>query len=359
MYLSRRQMLASTISALGLASAGQAAASEGGAATSLVDAFARTQAFHGVIAVWVAGRPVISRAYGRSDFRDQAPASQSSTYAIGSISKWFTAALVLRLVELGKLRLDTPLSVLLPEFPVSSGANVTLAHLLSNTSGLPDLLMPAAKADAGLRTSTATAAEIVSRFAPANASFAPGSGFDYAFMNWVIVRAVVEGQTGATFEALAQTLLFGPAGLQGTGIATRGFEGVPGLVPAFDGASAEAALDMTTCFGYGAASGTFYSTASDLLTFADQVLSGGLLSRHSRQDLLAVRHADQSYALGGRVRTGDLGSIAWETGSVGGYKSLLAYRLADRRAVAVLNNTDMSQDMINDLATSIFALSTL
>ncbi|WP_368034649.1 serine hydrolase [Brevundimonas vesicularis] len=58
---------------------------------------------------------------------------------MGSISKWFTAVLVLRLIEMGTLSLDTPLSTLLPEFP-DSGRRVTLNHLLSNTSGLPDLL---------------------------------------------------------------------------------------------------------------------------------------------------------------------------------------------------------------------------
>lgn len=356
MTISRREMLASSLSAAGLARAGQAVASDTGAAASVADAFALAQNFNGVIAVSIAGRPVMLKAYGLSDVRDRSPASVTSTYAIGSISKWFTAALVLRLVEIGQLRLDAPLSTLLPGFPTSSGATVTLAHLLSNTSGLPDLLMPAAKADADLRTSTASAAEIVSRFAPAETTFVPGSNFDYAFMNWVIVRAVVEAQTGANFEDLAQRLLFQPMGLRNTGIATRGFEAVPGLVPAFDGATAEAGLDMSTCFGYGAASGTFYASAADLLTFADRLLSGPLLSQRSRSDLLKVRYADESYALGGRVRVGDAGPIAWETGSTGGYKSLLAYRLADRRAVAVLNNTDMSQTTINDLATSIFDL---
>ncbi len=233
---------------------------------------------------------------------------------------------------------------------------MTLAHLLSNTSGLPDLLMPAAKADADLRTSTASAGEIVSRWAPAETMFVPGSNFDYAFMNWVIVRAVIEAQTGASFEDLAQSLLFQPMGLRNTGIADRGFEAVPSLVPAFDGRTAAAGLDMSTCYGYGAASGTFYASAADLLTFADRLLSGPHLSRQSKSDLLDVRYADEGYALGGRVRVGAAGPVAWETGSVGGYKSLLTYRLSDRRSVVVLNNTDMSQTTINDLATAIFDL---
>lgn len=69
-----------------------------------------------------------------------------------------------------------------------------------------------------------------------------------------------------------------------------------------------------------------------------------------------MRYPDEDYALGGRVRVGDSGPVAWETGSVGGYKALLAHRLADRRSVAVLNNTDMSQTTIDDLATFIFGL---
>lgn len=356
MRISRRQMLATSFAMAGLASANHSVASEASSVEIVADRFADAQNFYGVIAVSIAGSVVMQKAYGLGDVRNQLPASTASKYAIGSISKWFTAAMVLRLVEMGQLRLDAPLSELLPGFPTSSGAGVTLAHLLSNTSGLPDLLMPAAKADAELRTSTASAGELVRRFAPTTNSFAPGSNFDYAFMNWVIIRAVIEAQAGAAFEDLAQKLLFQPMGLRSTGIAERGFEGIRGLVPAFDGATAEAGLDMLTCFGYGAASGTFYSSAADLLIFADQLLDGPHLSRQSKAELLRVRYADQDYALGGRIRTGNSGPIAWETGSVGGYKSLLTYRLSDRRSVAIVNNTDMAQSTLNDFATSIFGM---
>lgn len=356
MNISRRQLLATSPATVGLMPAGHAAAVDIEAIEVVADGFAEAQNFNGVIAIAIAGRPILMKAYGVSDVRDRSPANAALTYAIGSISKWFTAAMVVRLVEAGLLRLDTPLSTLLPGFPASSGATVTLAHLLSNTSGLPDLLMPAAKANSDLRTSSASAGEMVSRFAPTETKFVPGSDFDYAFMNWVIVRAVIEAETGASFEDLAQSLLFKPMGLRNTGIARRGFEGVPRLVPAFDGQTAAAQLDMSTCYGYGAASGTFYADAADLLTFADQLLSGTHLTPQSKSDLLNVRYLEERYALGGRVRVGAEGPVAWETGSVGGYKSLLTYRLSDRRSVAVLNNTDMSQTVINDFATAIFDL---
>ncbi|NSX34040.1 hypothetical protein HTK96_11750 [Brevundimonas vesicularis] len=71
---------------------------------------------------------------------------------------------------------------------------------------------------------------------------------------------------------------------------------------------------------------------------------------------MTVRYQDQKYALGGRVRQGPLGPVAWETGAVGGYKTLLAYRPTDRRSVVVLSNTDLSQDDINVFAESIFEL---
>jgi len=356
MNMPRRQLLATSLATMWLMPAGQSVAMAMGAIEVVADGFAQAQNFNGVISVAIAGRPIMLKAYGVSDVRDQSPASTASTYAIGSISKWFTAAMVLRLVEMGLLRLDTPLSTLLPDFPTSSGATVTLAHLLSNTSGLPDLLMPAAKANSDLRTSNASAREMVSRFAPTETKFVPGSDFDYAFMNWVIARAVIEAQTGARFEDLAQSLLFEPMGLTNTGIASRGFEGIPGLVPAFDGQTVAAQLDMSTCYGYGAASGTFYSDAADLLTFADRLLSGPILTPQSKSDLLNVRYLQEGYALGGRVRLGSAGPVAWETGSVGGYKSLLTYRPSDRRSVVVLNNTDMSQTTLNNFATTIFDL---
>jgi CubicO group peptidase (beta-lactamase class C family) len=104
-----------------------------------------------------------------------------------------------------------------------------------------------------------------------------------------------------------------------------------------------------------AASGTIYSTAADLVAIADAVYAGDLLSPKARAELLKVQHAPEDYALGGRVRkiSGGRHTVVWNSGVMGGFKTLLVYAPDNGAAVVLLNNTDMEQSDQAGIATSL------
>jgi len=280
------------------------------------------------------------RAYGKAQFETPVALTADTRFMIGSVSKWITAVTVLRLVEQGRLDLDTPITAWLPELPAASGA-VTLRTLLSNTSGIENGLALAIKRDRSPERLTIAPLEAALRFGSGPLSFAPGSKFDYSVTNWLIVAGIVERVTGEAFTRTVTRLVLEPAGARDTGFADAQTAAMARMAIAYDATGAT--RKMMPAPPMVAASGTLYSTASDLVKIADAVYGPELLSAASRQALSTVQHAPEDYALGGRIKRAGARLLAWETGVSGGHKTLLAYAPLDGRAVVLLNNTDMAQ----------------
>ena len=105
---------------------------------------------------------------------------------------------------------------------------------------------------------------------------------------------------------------------------------------------------------FAAASGGYYSTVGDLHRAAIAIFDRRFLSSASRKLLTTVHVAEQDYALGGRVKTLEIGGatrrFAWETGNAGGYKCLLAHDLSGGPTLVLLNNTNLSQKRVDEIA---------
>ncbi|QTC91863.1 serine hydrolase domain-containing protein [Brevundimonas goettingensis] len=318
-----------------------------------VDAIAQEFGFNGVILLGRAGRPEFRKAYGVADVATGRPASVGDRYAIASISKWLTVTAILQLVDQGRLALDAPINTWLPDYRTDTGGTVTLRHLLNNTSGIPNLLNAAVGADPTLNTSTMPAAEAVKRFCSGDPIFAPGARFDYVPTNWILVMAIMEAATGEAYPALMDRLVITPLGLPDTGLCDAAFLEAGDVAKAYKTLSPPV-LKMWPRPTFIAAAGGFYSTAADLLRAAHGVFDGDLLSASSREEMARITVPDQHYSLGGRVAVvnidGQVRRGGWETGRTDGYRSVLGHLFDDHRTVVVLNNTDMSQQVMDQIA---------
>lgn len=324
-----------------------------GADDPRVDAFVRTNDFHGLVATARAGRITYARAFGMADIAAKRAATVDTVYAIGSISKWLTSVTVLKLIERGRMTLNTPVSALLPDFRADTGARVKLVHLLSNTSGIPNGFIAAAKLDSSLVTTDLGTAESVRRFCQGDLAFEPGSKFDYAMTNWFLLVAIVETLTGKPFPEAVSAITLQPLGLRHTSTASAG----PGTAQSYR--TLEPPLlwpDPRTPVM--AAGGGYFSTAGDLIRAAHGVFDRGFLAPESLAALRTIRVPEQDYSLGGRVRTmtieGKPVQAAWETGRTAGFRSVLGHRYDDGSAVVILNNTGLSQKLLDDFADQLF-----
>ncbi|MGZ8301726.1 MAG: serine hydrolase domain-containing protein [Telluria sp.] len=287
-----------------------------------------------------------TRAYGMRNVAKRLPTEIGTPFQVGSISKWITAVAVLRLVDQEKLDLDEPIRAYLPELPEHTADVVTLRHLLSNTSGIPNGVMQEFKKDKSVAALKLTHLDASLRFAGGEPLFPPGDGWEYSPTGWVVVAAIIEKVTGGSYAQAIERLVLHPAGARSTAVPAVPYEQIPGTGLAY-GATLPRETKMSPHVLFVAASGTIYSTAADLARIAETVYETELLSEESREELSDIVVPEQDYALGGRVKTLELGgtqrTVAWLTGATGGFKSLMAYVPDEARSVIILNNTDMPQ----------------
>ena len=152
------------------------------------------------------GRVVFARAYGRARLEPALPADAGMRYAIGSISKQFTAAALLLLAQEGKLSLDDTVAKFLPD--LTRANDVTIRQLLSHTSGYQDYwpqdyVMPTMLAPV-------TPAGIMQRWAQQPLDYEPGSKWQYSNTGFVIAGAIVEKVSGRPFFSFLQERIFAP-----------------------------------------------------------------------------------------------------------------------------------------------------
>lgn len=323
-----------------------------------VDTFVKAQGFQGVLLLIRDGRTVLAQAYGMADIEAARRATVDTLYPIASISKWFTALTVLRLVDQGRLNLDAPITDYLTRFRKDTGSRVQLKHLLCNASGIPNGFAPLVKADPSLWDKPFTIDEAIDACCSGDLAFEPGSRFSYDFSNWIIVMGIVETATGQDFAQAVQQLTLDPLGLRNV---------LPAYAPQAVARSAAGyatvqppVRKMRLRASYTLASGGYCGTAWDLAHAAQGVYGTAFLSSASLAAFKTVLVPEQSYALGGRVKALDIDgashAFAWETGRTDGYRSLLAHRLDGKATFVLLNNTDISQKDIDVFAEEVFRL---
>lgn len=349
----RREFLAGA-AALGLAEKAGASVLSGSAADRAVEAFLKIQPFQGVVLIGKAGKPIYSRTVGFADIEAKKPAALDTPYVIASISKWLTSIGLLRLAEAGKLDLDAPITRYLTDYRADTGAKVTLRHLMTNISGVPNGFSTWTKAnpDPDLFKKTFTTAQAVKLWCSGDLAFEPGTRFDYVLTNWVIITAIIEAVTGKTYAEAMVELVIGPLGL------TRTTPADPADIAISYRTLEPLARGDNQRFPFFAASGGYVSTAPDLLKAAHAVFDGGFLPPARKKALLTVGWPEQEYALGGRVKTlfadGLPRVFAWETGRAAGYRSVLGHRFDDQTTVVLLNNTSITQKAMDEFAYSLF-----
>ena len=341
---------------LALAPGAAFAAKPLGADNPIVDAFVKAQGFNGVVMLGKAGKPTYARAFGLADIEAGKPATVDTVYGIASISKWLTSTTILKLAEAGKLSLDAPITTYLSDYRADTGARITLRRLLSNSSGVPNGFMAAAKADPGVLTRELPAAEAVRRYCQGDLAFEPGARFDYAMTNWIMVVATIEAVTHRPYQDAMRAITLDPLGLKLTD-AGEATTASPRLAVGYAGV-APPVRRPNTRLSFTHAGGGYFSTASDLLNAAHGVFDTGFLAPASQTALRTIEVASDSYALGGRIRTlwvdGKPYPAGWETGNTAGYRSVLGHRFDTRTSVVILNNTSLSQKALDLFADQLF-----
>jgi D-alanyl-D-alanine carboxypeptidase len=201
-------------------------------------------------------------------------------FRVGSVTKSFTAVIILKLVEQGNLSLDDTLARWYPDFP--NAESITIRQLLNHTSGIPEII-PKILMKSIISSTFWQTQELVKIAAREKPLFTPGSAFSYSNTNYILLGLIAEKVTGKTAVQLLHEMIIDPLGLQHTFFVP--FEQAPSkLVPGWDRDLSHfpGMLDIgvkNTSWATGAyTSGALISNATDLAIFFENLFSGALLS---------------------------------------------------------------------------------
>lgn len=169
---------------------------------------------------------LLERGYGVRDLRTKAPIDARTNFRLASFTKQFTAMAVMLLVHDGKLRYDEPLTQIFPEFP-SYGRAITIRHLLTHTSGLPDYedLMDGGPWTAERQIRDDKVLTLLER--QQKSKFAPGTGWSYCNSGYVLLGLIVGKVSGVPFGEFLRRRIFAPLGMEHTLVYVKGRNTVP------------------------------------------------------------------------------------------------------------------------------------
>ena len=222
------------------------------------------------------GKIAFQAGFGFADMEKRTPVTPDTKFRIGSVSKQFTAAAILRLAEDGKLALTDKLEKFFPGFP--RGGEITLHHLLTHTSGIHSYTD---KPEFMARVSKPVAPdELIKWFRDDTPDFAPGAGFHYNNSAYFLAGEIVAKVSGGSLDACLRATFFEPLGMKDTGIYLNATP-PPGIALGYSVVEDKAtpALDWDMSWAGGA--GALYSTVGDLFRWNEALFGGKVLKEES------------------------------------------------------------------------------
>lgn len=299
----------------------------------LIGRYAAYNKFNGTALVAVKGKIVLEKGYGWKDVDSRRVNDSNTVFRVGSITKEFTAAIVLRLAATHRLGLADRLSKYFPAFP--HGDSITIENLLTHTSGIYNYTtIPDFWTVSGRPT---TELAVLDSITNKPLLFAPGEKFDYSNTNYMLLAYIIQKVTGRPYEAVVRREIFEPLGMTHSGfdfMNLRGSDKATGywnFSPMKYMAGPE--QDSTQVIG----SGSLYSTVGDLYRW-DRALQQGRVVDAAWQKK-SYTSGKGSYGYGWELDSAFGKRVVGHGGRVFGFEAKMIRVPEEDIFVILLNNT--------------------
>ena len=340
--------LAAAIALLGLAAAPTAAPAQMSRAekVAVMDSIAESPVVEGrvaglAVAVIHGSDTLLMKSYGKADLEWNVPMSTDAVFEIGSVTKQFTAAAVLKLRDEGKLDLDADLTDYLPDYP-TQGHRIPVRRLLDHTSGIKGATEMAAFRE--IMTRELPRDSLVTLIAAEPFDFPPGEALIYNNSAYILLGLIIEKVSRMSYEDYVEEALFAELGMHRSSYCSN-TEVVPRRAHGYrltnEGLARASYLNHTWPY----AAGSLCSTIGDLVTWLRALHGGRVLPEASYQDMITPGRLEDGtplrYAMG-LARTPDpRGRPAIHHGGAisSGFRSDTRYYPDDDLLVVMLVNT--------------------
>jgi CubicO group peptidase (beta-lactamase class C family) len=306
----------------------------------LMSQYADCCAFTGTVLVSEHDKVIFKKGYGLANREWNIPNTPEVKFRLASITKQFTSMLIMQQVAKGTIKLDGHLTDYLPYYRQDTGSKVTIAQLLSHTSGIPDYT-DAPKPDLRIHYSVD---DFVKKFCSGDLQFEPGTKYLYDNHGYFLLGAILEHVTGKTYEELLKENIFVPLGMKDSGydhpadiLAKRasGYEQ--------DLAGVVNAAPLLETGGQPYAAGALYSTVEDLYKWDQALYTDNLVPNDLKQKLFTPNL--QYYGYGWAIRSipadepGAGRTMIQHTGGINGINTFEQRLVEDHDLIVVFNNT--------------------
>lgn len=301
---------------------------------NLVGAYAALQKYNGSILVTKNNAVLLNKGYGYKNAAAGEMNDENTIFQLGSVTKQFTAAVILKLAEQKKLKLTDKLSKYYPGYP--KGDSITIAHLLSHTSGIvnytndeefmsKEVLKPVSEK------------RMLSLFKDEPLEFSPGTNWQYSNSGYMLLGYIIKKVTKQPYEKVVRQMILAPLKMTHSGfdfVGLKSSDKAKGYFVVDGGRSIESSyVDSSVSF----AAGAMYSSTADMLKWHYGLLQNKILSRKWIEK--AFTPVRNHYGYGWAIDSTEGKRITTHNGAIFGFNSSFYRVEQDDICIVMLNNT--------------------
>ncbi|MEO8406304.1 MAG: serine hydrolase, partial [Chitinophagaceae bacterium] len=316
---------------------------------SLVNTYSKQHKFNGSVLVAQKGTILLQKGYGYQDVAQKTTADANSLYQYGSVTKQFTAVLIMYLQEKKKLSIHDKLSKYFPDLPF--GDSVTIVQMLTHTSGIYNYTNDEAFM-ATEAVKPAASSKILALIRNHHLEFTPGIKFSYSNSNYYLLGLIIQKASGQPYEKLMRQIILAPVGMKTAGFdfahnhsshRTTGYNSIND-----DHGDIASIVDSSASF----AAGALYGSVYDLYAWHQALQKNQLLTTADWKQVYTPVH--DNYGFGWMISTLYGKPLVEHGGGIFGYTSMIKRFPQDDVVVIVLSNS--SSPKVQEIATSLSAL---
>ncbi len=323
----------------------------------LIKSYADIKQFNGNALVVKDDKVIFSKSYGLADQEWKIENSRSTKFRIGSITKTFTAMLIMQLVEKDLLKLDDKIDKYLPWYEKEIASSITIRNLLSHTSGLTNYT---ARSDfyKVLALLSITPKAFAEKYCQYNTLlFEPGSKFYYCNTDYYLLGLIIESVTGKSYAEVLKVNILDKAKMHNTGIDSAAavlVKRAKGYNYSYQGITNSYPINMATSTY---AAGAMYSTVDDLIFWVNAWKGNKLLTEESKKVFFTP--VIKNHALGLYINKMKNGKTAiGHLGGINGFSSFFIQYKEDNILIVLLNNQTLGVGDLDNCSASIYAILT-
>ncbi len=315
----------------------------------LMSAYAKQYKFNGTVLVAKGGKFLLDKGYGWRNAANKIANDPNTILQIGSITKQFTAIMILKLQEQKKLNVNDKLSKYFPAYP--KGDSITIKHLLTHTSGIYSYTNDGAFMENEV-TKPISRKQMMAMFENKPLDFSPGTKWEYSNSAYTLLGYIIEDVTHMTYYAAARKMIFEPLKMIHTGFDFTHFAGNEKAI-GYMRINAEVQtpapiVDSSVSFSAGA----MYTTTGDLFKWYQSLKNNKIISAASFE--MAATPVLNRYGFGLGIDSVSGMRRVGHGGGIHGFTTNISMLFADDICIILLNNG--SNSFLSAITESIYAI---